>query len=195
MRRLAAALLLLAAGCDAPQVRFDKGPPPDWDAVKSELAWRVERDQELREQAVTAETVSLELVGRIERVDADNTAWLKDLVTRHGWPSRARVGEKGAGDAWLLAQHADQDVEFQEHCLALLRAAVELGQVDPKHVAYLSDRVATHRGRPQRYGTQFVEKDGVLQPYELEDPAQVDKWRAEVGLGPLAEYAEELRKL
>lgn len=192
MRRCAAALALLAAACDAPQVRL--GTEPDWSAVKSELARRVERDQALREELMAADPISIELAERLGEVDADNTAWLKDLVTRHGWPTRSRVGEKGAGDAWLLVQHADHDVDFQEHCLALLEAAAALGQADPRNLAYLADRVALHRGRPQRYGTQFVEEDRKSVPYQLEDPARVDKWRAEVGLGPLAEYAERLNK-
>lgn len=192
MRRCAAALALLAAACDAPQVRV--GTTPDWSAVKAELGRRVERDQALRAELMSADPISLELVERLGTVDADNTAWLKDLVARHGWPTRSRVGEKGAGDAWLLVQHADHDVDFQEHCLALLEAAAAQGQVDPKNLAYLADRVALHRGRPQRYGTQFVEQEGQYVPYRLEDRDKVDKWRAEVGLGPLAEYAERLNK-
>ena len=192
MKRVAASLALLAAACDAPQVRL--GNAPDWSAVKADLARRVEEDQALRSEVMAAQPITLELAERLGAVDADNTAWMKDLITRHGWPTRARVGEKGAGDAWLLVQHADHDVEFQELCLALLRAAVEQGQASETNLAYLADRVALHRGRPQRYGTQFVERNGELVPYELEDPAQVDKWRAEVGLGPLAEYAERLRK-
>lgn len=192
MRRCVAALLVLAASCDAPQVR--RGTQPDWSAVKTELARRVDEDQALRREVMATEPLTLELAERLGTVDADNTTWMKDLVTRHGWPTRARVGEKGSGDAWLLVQHADHDVDFQEQCLDLMRSAAEHGQADPRNVAYLADRVAMHRGRPQRYGTQFVGKDGELEPYQLEDPAHVDKWRADVGLGTLAEYAERLKK-
>jgi hypothetical protein len=192
VRRAAAAFALLAAACDAPQVHV--GSDPDWSVVRSELARRVDEDQALRRAAMEAGTMTPELIERVCAADRGNTAWLKDLVTRHGWPTRARVGEKGAGDAWLLAQHADQDVEFQEHCLDLMSSAAQHGQADPRNVAYLFDRVALSRGRPQRYGTQFVQKEGELVPYQLEDPKRVDEWRAEVGLGPLAKYAEELKK-
>ena len=191
MRVCVAALLLLGASCNAPQVRV--GTEPDWSAVKAELSRRVDEDQALRREAMEADPMPAELVQRVCAVDADNTAWMKDLVTRHGWPTRARVGQKGTSDAWLLVQHADQDVEFQEYCLTLLEVAVRQDQADPRNMAYLADRVATHRGRPQRYGTQFVQKDGELVPYELEDPEKVDEWRHEVGLAPLAAYAEELR--
>jgi hypothetical protein len=191
VRGRAAALLLLASSCYSPRIRV--GDEPDWSVVKSELARRVDQDQALRREAMETDPMPPELVERVCAVDADNTAWMKDLVTRHGWPTRARVGEKGTSDAWLLVQHADQDVEFQEYCLQLLEAALRSDQVDPRNVAYLADRVATHRGRPQRYGTQFVDKDGELVPYELEDPKKVDEWRHELGLGPLAEYAEQLK--
>ena len=99
----------------------------------------------------------------------------------------------------LVAELARTDQE----CAALwstLRQSVAAGEAEAKHLAYLSDRVAMHRGRPQRYGTQFVSRDGDLVPrdgdlvpHELEDPARVDAWRAEVGLGSLAEYEAVLK--
>jgi len=167
---------------------------PDWLAVCAELEQRVELDQELRQRYVEGD-VDPVFLERLSATDQDNTAWMKELVTRHGWPTIARVGEEGAGNAWLLVQHADQDVDFQEQCLLLLREAVAEGQASPKNLAYLEDRTAMHRGRPQRYGTQFVQKDGSMQPYTLEDPARVDAWRAEVGLGTLAEYAKLIEGL
>jgi hypothetical protein len=113
------------------------------------------------------------------------------VVERHGWPTIARVGQQGAADAWLLVQHAP--VEFQEHCLPLLRDAVAAEDAEPKHLAYLEDRVNMFRGRPQRYGTQFRFGADGLEVYTLEDPQRVDEWRAAIGLGPLAEYEERLR--
>jgi uncharacterized protein DUF6624 len=191
--RLGSALagsLLLAACASAPD---EDAPPPDWAAITTELAERVERDQAVRRELVASDPVSIELAERVGQIDAENTARMKELVERHGWPTIARVGAEGEGNAWLLVQHADEDVPFQERCLVLLRGAVAAGEANPKHLAYLADRVDMHRGRPQRYGTQFVPKDGTLEPWKLEDPARVDEWRAEVGLGTLAEYAEILR--
>ena len=158
--------------------------------MANELAQRVEEDQALRTQAMGDGVVDREFVERVMACDAANTAWLKTLVAEHGWPGKSRVGEQGSANAWLLVQHADLDVDFQEQCLALLRDAVASGEADAKHQAYLEDRVAMHRGRPQRYGTQFrPSADGGYEPYTLEDSARVDEWRASVGLEPLAEYA------
>jgi hypothetical protein len=163
--------------------------------VRAELERRVDVDQEARSQIDFGSEIDKALIDRIQAIDADNTAWMKALVAAEGWPTIARVGAAGANDAWLLVQHADQDVAFQERCLAMLAAAAELGSVDRKNLAYLEDRVASHRGRPQRYGTQFVQKDGEYVPYELLDPARVDAWRAEVGLGTMAEYTKLIRGL
>lgn len=184
--RAAALLAALLTGCAT-----TRAAEPDWTAVQAELARRVAEDQELRMQLMGEGSPDMTLIERVTAVDADNTAWMRSLVGEHGWPGRSRVGDEGAGHAWLLVQHADQDVDFQERCLALLRDATAAGEADPKHLAYLEDRVAMHRDRPQRYGTQFRSRaSGGYEPYTLEDPARVDEWRAEVGLEPLAEYAK-----
>jgi len=185
VRRALALLVLLAPACAA------TGAEPDWSAVRAELTKRVDVDQDVRKQAFQGGAApDMSLYERLSEVDHDNTAWMKELVTHHGWPTIARVGEQGASDAWLLVQHADQDVDFQEQCLGLLREAAAHGQASKTNLAYLEDRVAMHRGRPQRYGTQFVQKDGKYVPHTLEDPARVDEWRASVGLDSLAEYAK-----
>jgi hypothetical protein len=185
--RLLVALPLLL-GCRA------SATAPDWGAIESELETRAAEDQAVRNQ-LTGDTFDHALFARLAEVDRANTAWLRALIERHGWPGRTRVGTEGARDAWLLVQHADHDVDFQEHCLALLAAAVAAGEADPKELAYLEDRVAMHRGRPQRYGTQFVQApDGQpgFVPHTLAEPARVDELRASVGLGPLEEYARRI---
>ncbi|HSJ51878.1 MAG TPA: DUF6624 domain-containing protein [Actinomycetota bacterium] len=113
-------------------------------------------------------------------------------MEEHGWPSFELVGEDGATAAWLIAQHADHDVEFQQEMLALMREALAAGQADPTEVAYLEDRVAVNTGRPQLYGTQIRCRDGRPRPATpIADRARVDERRETVGLGPLADYFAE----
>src|SRR5688500_2512573 len=63
-----------------------------------------------------------ELCEVMQRIDADNTAWLAARLEEHGWPRRSEVGDKAAQAVWLLAQHADRDPEFQRRCLDLMRS-------------------------------------------------------------------------
>lgn len=127
---------------------------------------------------------------KMSLVDAANRKRLKEIIKEHGWPGKTLVGGDGAKAAWLLVQHADADVNFQRECLRLMEAAPE-GEVSPKDVAYLTDRVLVNEGKKQRYGTQMGMK---LEPRPIEDPANVDKRRAEMGLPPLAEYLKIARE-
>lgn len=126
-------------------------------------------------------------------IDGENTAWMKQVIEKHGWPGRALVGREGAQAAWLLAQHADRDPAFQRNCLDLLTQSYEKGDASADQVAYLTDRVLLAEGKPQIYGTQFHTVDGKLQPLPIENEAEVDQRRAAMGLGPLAVYAEQMR--
>lgn len=121
-------------------------------------------------------------------VDQANTARMKAIVAEFGWPGVTLVGDDGANAAWLLVQHADLEVPFQQHCLGLLAAAVAAGEARPDNLAYLTDRVRVNTGQPQVYGTQLTLVDDELVPAPIEEAPQVDARRASVGLGPLAEY-------
>lgn len=153
-----------------------------------ELMRRMEIDQAAR----NADPIRIEAMAKI---DADNTAWMKTVLDKHGWPGFSLVGEQGAQAAWLLVQHAAADVPFQRHCLDLLTTAFEKGDVSASDVAYLTDRVRVLEGKPQRYGTQFGTFDGELRPFPIEQEAEVDQRRAQMGLEPLAVYAERMRSL
>jgi Family of unknown function (DUF6624) len=148
--------------------------------LRAELLHRAERDQDARGMPEP----EWETVGS---VDADNLAWLKDVIAEVGWPDRSMVGEDGAHAAWLLAQHADRDPAFQRRCLDLVTQAAARGQASPTELAYLTDRVLLAEGKSQEYGTQFTGRKGGWVPRRLRDPEHVDERRAAVGLGTLAD--------
>lgn len=150
-----------------------------------ELMKRIEADQRAR----TAESPS-GLVLMV--VDKLNTAWIEEVIEKRGWPGHAMVGRDGAQAAWLLVQHAP-DPAFQRRCLGLLTEAYEKGDASADQIAYLTDRVLVGEGKPQLYGTQFRTVRGRLEPYPIENAPEVDQRRANMGLGPLATYAQELR--
>lgn len=112
-----------------------------------------------------------------------------DAALARGWPGRSLVGEQGAEHAWLLAQHADRQLEFQRHALALLRVAVAAGEATNRQLAYLSDRVCMNEGREQIYGTQMGGvRDGTVVPWPIQAPETVDDRRAAMSLDALATY-------
>lgn len=120
-----------------------------------------------------------------------NARALEAIITEHGWPGRALVGEDGSEAAWRIVQHAGLP-EFQRRCLPLLSDAAASGDIDP---AFLEDRICALEGRPQRYGTQFGwDEHGQMSPWTLADPEHVDELRRSVGLGPLAERRAEARR-
>ncbi|MCK9903738.1 hypothetical protein MXD63_27265 [Frankia sp. Cpl3] len=158
-----------------------------------ELARRVEADQAMRRAWPTrpGDGADEGELTRFGAVDEDNTAWLRRVVAEHGWPDTSLVGEEGAHNAWLLAQHADHDPVFQAECLDLLAAAVECGTASPADLAYLTDRVRRAHGDLQLYGTQFwygADGLGELQPQPIAEPDRLDERRAAAGLGPFDEY-------
>jgi hypothetical protein len=164
-------------------------------AVTAELLRRGAADQEVRGLLPQAGAWPAELVKRMRRVDADNTAALKRIIAEIGWPLRSVVGEAAAEAAWLIVQHTP-DPEFQNRARDLMAEAVARGEASPAHLAYLIDRCLVARGREQLYGTQYVDTgDGRgwrLRP--VSDPERLDERRAYVGLGPHAEHDQRIRE-
>jgi hypothetical protein len=148
------------------------------DALRAELLELRDADQAFRAH-----------MNELMEEEHARTRRIREIISAHGWPGRSLVGEDGASAAWLLAQHADDDPEFQQRALELMRAAVDAGDADAGELAYLTDRVLVAQGKPQLYGTQF----GVSGPQPIEDEAHLDERRAAVGLEPFADYAARFR--
>ncbi|POX50301.1 hypothetical protein C3489_22820 [Streptomyces sp. Ru71] len=125
------------------------------------------------------------------RLTARHGDRLARIMEEHGWPTADRVGEEGARAAWLIAQHADRQLEVQRRALELLERAVAEGRAPVRDLAFLKDRVLVNEGREQLYGTQIagVADDGSPIPWPCaDDPERVDALRAEAGIEPFAQY-------
>ena len=130
----------------------------------------------------------------MQAVHEANARALEAIVAEIGWPTRDVAGEDGAEAAWLIAQHAIGLPAFQRRCFALLETAVAAGKAPAWQRAMMLDRIRTYEGRPQIYGTSFDwDEEGRLSPRPIEDPAGVDRRRAEAGLEPLETAIEKLR--
>jgi hypothetical protein len=149
------------------------------DELRAEILERADRDQAAR-TSLPAQPASEQWEQIVDPVDQDNAARLREIIADHGWPGHDLVGEAAAHAAWLLAQHAPP--ELQEECLPLLESAVARGDASQRDLAFLTDRVLMHRGKPQIYGTQYKYEDGVLTLWQVQDPDDLDKRRAALGL-------------
>lgn len=157
-------------------------------AILSDLVKMVEVDQTMRNRCRTS------LDEWDESIDHRNTERMKDIIDEIGWPSISKVGKAGSSNAWLLVQHADHDLDFQKKCLELMKLEAE-GEVSKRDIAYLEDRILTGQGMPQSYGTQFyTNSDGQLVPLPIQDPDNVDKRRAVMGLETLTENQKRMQK-
>ena len=124
----------------------------------------------------------------IAEKDSINLLKVGSILDKHGWVGPDKVGRQASQALFLVIQHAD--LATQQKYLPLVREAVKNKQLNGSSLALLEDRVALREGRKQFYGSQ-VDRDPDTNTYyvlPLEDPDNVDKRRAEVGLGPLADY-------
>ncbi|MEO7456576.1 MAG: DUF6624 domain-containing protein [Gemmatimonadaceae bacterium] len=189
-------LLALSCACTVTSARPAHGQAPEVDTtLQRQLLERGQLDQSVRKMVMSpgATVGSVIMIDsaqaeRIRSTDGENRAWLKELIGRRGWPTRSAVGAEAAHAAFLLVQHADRDTAFQRQALEQMSAAARAGEADLRDVAYLTDRVLVHAGKPQRYATQIRVVDGAPSVQPLEDSANVDARRHEMGLEPLAVY-------
>lgn len=146
-----------------------------------------------------------EFLRRGGEADRRHARRLAEIIDEHGWPDRSRFGPEAARAAFLIVQHADHDPEWQAEVLPMLEEAAGAGTIDRAEYAYLVDRVRVAADRPQVYGTQYgvvknelgqavADESGNLQylPPIVEDPEHLDRRRAEMDMGPWAEYDRQM---
>jgi hypothetical protein len=192
--------LLLAVGFAGIAAAQDANSVPVREpTLRRELLERVAKDQAIRQELISkgVDKPDPEVLDRMASIDAENAKRVAEIVDQFGWPGPELVGRDGSQAAFLLVQHAD--LGLQKKMLPLVETAWEGGALPGQSYALLLDRVRVGEGKPQVYGTQakpFEEWKGrepVLQP--IEDEANVDNRRADVGLPPLAEYRETLKQM
>ena len=132
---------------------------------------------------------------KLGRVDIQNARRMKFIVKKYGWPIISEFGEHTAHDAWLLVQHMDADVQFQENILSRMTELLPKGECIKADYALLYDRVQVNTGKAQLYGSQgqCVGHDHLWRPKPISNPETVDQRRAEMGLEPMAEYEQVFR--
>lgn len=130
-----------------------------------------------------------ELWQTIKFYDSVNELKVTAILDEREWLGSDVIGSDGNSALFLVIQHAD--IETQQKYLPMMREAVKNGKARGSSLALLEDRVALRMGGKQIYGSQIGrDEDGNYFISPLEDPDNVDKRRAEVGLGPLNDYTQ-----
>jgi hypothetical protein len=174
------------------RLRSKYNPAVIHEQLRIELLEMKEEDLRVRQELLDSGELGGAYVPRMEAVHIKNAARLRGLISAHGWPAEDIAGKDGAEAAWLIAQHAIGEPEFQRHVLRLLQDCAAAGRAPAWHAAYLEDRIAMYEGCPQRFGSQWIDdpRDGRLRPWALADPERVNELRASVGLHPLHSIPE-----
>ena len=133
-----------------------------------------------------ASLVSYRLVESDERA----SHYLENLLNEIEWVDATTFGQEASRWAFLIAQHADRNIDLQVLALERMTPFVDIGEVDKPDFAYLTDRVAINQGREQVYGSQTTGKckDGLLISEPIKNIETVDVRRASMELDTLDEY-------
>ena len=131
-----------------------------------------------------------------DAADRKRTIWLKAMVKKYGWPTVGMVGKTASRAAWLIAQHAGFNQKFQSLALRNMKEAHRSNpnDIELTHIAYLTDRILTQKGKPQIYGTQLtILKTGKIRPLPIKDRERLNARRKAMGLDSFEKYLHSAR--
>jgi hypothetical protein len=164
-------------------------------ALQKELIHIYEEDQGIRQQFMESakksgydhpRTNSLRRI--MQYKDSINLSKITGILDERGWVGKDKIGAQANQAIFLVIQHAD--LSTQQKYLPMMREAVAKGNASGSALALLEDRVALGEGRKQIYGSQIGMHENRSYILPLEDPDNVDKRRADVGLGSISDYVK-----
>ncbi|MDX2219738.1 MAG: DUF6624 domain-containing protein [Burkholderiales bacterium] len=178
-------------------------PAPDWQALRVELEQVLKSDQDVRERANKLieesrakgvepdKEVMSKLATEMALQDAINQSRVTELLDKHGWIGKSRVGGLAATAVFLVIQHAPLATQLKY--LPMMREAAEAGELSKSSLALTEDRVRVNQKQPQLYGSQVKPGPGV-DLFPVADPESLDERRKAMGLGPVCRYLENFVK-
>lgn len=175
---------------DAREANYDK-------PLQAKLLALFEEDQNIRKEYIKAQkdygnqSKIVDSLGKVMmHKDSINLGKVTEILDKYGWVGVDKVGGQANQTLFLVIQHSD--LKTQQKYLPMMREAVKNNNASSSALALLEDRVALGEGKKQIYGSQIGYDNNTNTEYvlPLEDPDNVDKRRATVGLGPLADYVK-----
>jgi hypothetical protein len=120
---------------------------------------------------------------RIKVIFKDNYKTVKNYFETNGYPNIKSNDKFTSFAFWIIVQHCDHDVQFQNSVLKSMKKYVKSKDVNLENYAYLYDRVNKNLGKEQLYGTQvYTDSLGVYYLYKTKDISDVNKRRKEFNI-------------
>lgn len=163
--------------------------------VQIEINNMLDVDLQKRKELVEKGTLFDGYHPEMEAIHIANSKRLEQIIADFGYPTEDRVGKEVAAATWTIVMHSISNPPFMKKVLTLLKSRDYLNEIDPQELAYLEDRVLVFEGKPQIFGTQFDwDEDGLLSPYPIENPDQVNELREKIGLLSIEEQTVVMRQ-
>jgi hypothetical protein len=163
-------------------------------ALRKEINLITLNDQRLRYTRVqsTNDSIIQIIDQQINQSDLKNLNRANDIIRQYGWLKKSEIGKDGQNNLWLIVQHADQDVLFQQKALFAMEKLLGTKEINMENYAFLYDRVQCNLNYKQLYGTQVVWKqNGEASGFRpIIEEHKVNKRREKLGLQSLQVYAQ-----
>lgn len=143
------------------------------------------------------DTIGYDKVSRkITITDSLNFFSIKKIFQQHGYPGYNLVDTVSSHNFWLLVQHADRHLDFQDSVVSQMKIEMEKENASQSDYAYLVDRVMINKGELQIYGSQMKLNDSStsFEPKPVVEPSLLNERRKSVGLPSIEEYIDLMNK-
>ena len=172
---------------DSSKKVVDNSNSINYDSLKIEIEKMYDTDQGYRkkvsEMIKNKEALDYDLVVKMNQQDSINQISIRNILDKHGWLPKSKIGEKAASAIFLIIQHSD--VEVMEKYFPLFQEMVSKNEADKADAAMMEDRILMYRKKKQIYGTQASMRETEAGPeyfiWPIENPVTVNQRRAEAG--------------
>ena len=127
------------------------------------------------------------LMDEWKTIEEANKIQIKTIFKDYGFLGYKEVGNESSYNFLQMIQHFDDDSTFQQQVLVEMKKHIDKINAKPIEFANLTDRVNLNQKKFQVYGTQLKlnEKGTTFEPKPVIDPQNLNKRRADIGLGTI----------
>ncbi|GGE44825.1 hypothetical protein GCM10011413_08700 [Pedobacter psychrotolerans] len=148
------------------------------------------RSRIIKEMATKDPEAMKKIALEMKASDKQNQLLIGSLLDQCGWPKG--LDEIENNTIFLVIDHAD--TAFIAKYFPILKLQSNKGIVAKRDLATLQDRMQLRSGKKQSYGTQTLKTGNMVTIWPIDDVQNLDQRRKEMGLLPMNEYINLLKK-